>query len=217
MNRTGIKKTVWLLIMTGLITGMLYAYAAAQQKTTFIIYVRGNKKDLSGVDQRYVNVEEFFNYFGIQAESLDEGKSAKIGHLYYNKSIKSAGGKAYTDGATLLRFFGIPYTQANNWTFTLNTPTVPMFNRTLHRFNENVSVTIEHRTQVVDALNINNNIFLPLESMNEIIKNKHTLDARGRLTLDGKQIDRWINAKGKTYALVDDLRTALGKPVEVKF
>jgi hypothetical protein len=217
INKQGIKKTAFLLILIGLVVGLLQAYAVAQQKSTFIIYVRGNKKDLGGVDQKYVNVEEFFEYFGVPAESIEEGRSVKIGHLFYNKSIRPVAGKAYTDGVALFNFFGLPYTQANNWTYRLNISSIPMFNRTLHKFQEKVSVTVENRTRTVTALNINNAVYLPVEPLNEIITGRYATDANGRLTFEGKQIDRWINTAGNTYVLADDLRKVIGKPLEVKF
>jgi hypothetical protein len=215
-RKSGLTGVVSLLVLVVMLLGLLYSYSSAQQKTSFIIYVRGNKKDLGGVDQRFVSVEDFFNYFGVPVESLEQGKSAKIGHLYYNKQIRSVGGKAYTDGVTLLKFFGMPYTQANNWTFKLNIASIPMFNRTYQKFQDDVQVTIDNKSQSVTVLNLNGSIYLPLESLDEIIRGKQAIDNNGRLTLEGKQIDRWLLARNKTYVLVDDLRTVIGKPISVK-
>jgi hypothetical protein len=43
-RKSGLTGVVSLLVLVVMLLGLLYSYSSAQQKTSFIIYVRGNKK-----------------------------------------------------------------------------------------------------------------------------------------------------------------------------
>jgi hypothetical protein len=171
----------------------------------------------TGYKQKYVSVEELGKFFGFSAISIEGGKSAKIGHIYYNKMVVPINGKAFVEAPTFFKFFDMPYQTVNNSTYTVNTVTNPMFDLSQQRSHPNAKVLIDGKPFAQEVYSIKNRIYVQITPLEGTLGAKHVTDANGKMTLRNKQIDHWKDFAGDLCVQVDDLAEASGRKITVDF
>ncbi len=180
----------------------------------FVIQVRQNKHTLEGAFKRYVKAEDLGTFFGINVRSIDDGKAAMVGHLYYDNTVRPYKGSAYIDARQFFDFFDVDYTRINDWTYRLTYTSIPMFNQITKRFEPEGSMKVSGKQVEVPVLMIRNRKYVQLEILTDSLNLPQTGSIGGRVLISGKPVPRWVNHQGKIYVFVDDAARASGKAIQ---
>jgi hypothetical protein len=171
----------------------------------------------TGTKNEYVTSKFLAEFFDV--EIAPAGRGLKVGGLYYGKDLISYKGETYVKVPTFLRFFDIGYAQSNQWAYDLKESCIPLFDTALFRPQSNAKLKVGSNEGTADIITIKRRKFAALDDVIKIAGLPESAadtsgSSSGIVKVNGKVVDRWIDYGDKTYILIDDLTSALGKTVQ---
>jgi hypothetical protein len=215
MNRLCQKAAAGAVLLSVILLALAASPAQAQQGDPhgFVIQVRGNSHTFTGMNREYISLEELGPFFGVSVRSVDGGRAAMVGHLYYNEDVRPFQGKAFGKASTFFSFFDVSHSKVNDWTYRLTMTGIPMFTPTLWRFEPKGSVSLQGGSVPMPLIIIKDQKYIDLETFLNAVLASRTKEGEGRVGVNGKRVKHWVQKDGRIYVWVKDASSVTGKSV----